>query len=174
MHHVDLSSALTAQQVQVISLLSHGGTINDAAATVGVSCHTIRNRRCAIPAFAIELDHASREQALAWQEELRGAVPLATQSINTILSDPAASPALRLRAAGMILELADLPGLAECASFEKTWNSAQSCTMGSFRKMPAPGISAHDFSTIAGTPLQNCTTANCAQFCTIRRPAQRS
>jgi hypothetical protein len=53
-------------------------------------------------------EQAAIDQVRACREEALKAVPLATQTILAILNDPAASPSIRLRAAGMILKLADL------------------------------------------------------------------
>ena len=141
MHQADHSSALTAQQLQVISLLSNGNTINDAAVSAGVSRNTIGNWRRAVPAFAAELEFATSEQARAWQENFRDAVPLAIQTITAILNDPASSASIRLRAAGMILKLAGLPRVVQdCAP--KTEIVHKSAQLGSSRKTPVAGIFA--------------------------------
>jgi hypothetical protein len=85
-----------------------------------------------------------------WQAEAANAVPLAFKTILAVLNDPAASASLRLRAAAMILKLADLksenpasPRLSVKTSDvpepEKPSVSAQSCTITPIRKAPEPG-----------------------------------
>jgi transposase-like protein len=104
--------AISADQHQVLTLLAGGHTLTAAAEAVGIHRNTIRNWRQSIPAFAPALARASREQARAFQEEALDAVPLATQAILAVLNDPAAPPALRLRAAGMILKMAEVSSAA--------------------------------------------------------------
>jgi transposase-like protein len=95
-------------QEQVIAHLSTGLSFTAAADAAGVHRNTILNWRREIPAFAAAFEQAAHEQARACQEEALEAVPLATQTILAILNDPTASPSIRLRAAGMILKMADL------------------------------------------------------------------
>jgi uncharacterized protein YchJ len=102
------SHNLSPAQEQVISHLSSGNSFSVAAEAAGVHRNTILNWRRSVPAFSSEFERAAREQAQAWQEEAMNAVPLATQTITAVLNDPAAPIALRLRAAGMILKMADL------------------------------------------------------------------
>jgi transposase-like protein len=104
--------ALSADQHQVLTLLAGGHTLTSAAEGFGIHRNTIRNWRQSIPAFTTALARASREQARAFQEEALDAVPLATQAILAVLNDPATPPALRLRAAGMILKMADVSSAA--------------------------------------------------------------
>jgi hypothetical protein len=100
---------LTPQQHQVISLLADGHSIIGAAVAAGISRNTIRNWRRCVPAFARELEFATREQALVWHEQALLLAPIATKTISDILNDPEASPALRLRAAITILKMAADP-----------------------------------------------------------------
>jgi hypothetical protein len=103
-----MSTVVSPIQEQVIAHLSTGLSFSAAADAAGVHRNTILNWRREIPAFATAYEQAAREQARACREEALEAVPLATQSILAILNDSAASPSIRLRAAGMILKLADL------------------------------------------------------------------
>jgi SEC-C motif len=96
------------QQHRVLSLLAVGLSFTAAAEAAGVHRNTIRNWRREIPSFATAFEQAARDQARAFQEAALDAVPLATQAILAILNDPATPPALRLRAAGMILKMADI------------------------------------------------------------------
>jgi uncharacterized protein YecA (UPF0149 family) len=106
------SRNLSPAQEQVITQLSSGNSFSAAAEAAGVHRNTILNWRRSVPAFSSEFERAAREQAQAWQEEAMNAVPLATQTITAVLNDPAAPIALRLRAAGMILKMADLKAAA--------------------------------------------------------------
>jgi transposase-like protein len=98
---------------QVIAHLSTGLSFTAAAEAAGVHRNTISNWRREIPSFATAFEKAARDQARAFQEEALDAVPLATQAILAVLNDPATPPALRLRAAGMILKMADIKSAAQ-------------------------------------------------------------
>jgi hypothetical protein len=100
-------------QQQVIANLSTGLSFTAAAEAAGVHRNTIANWRREIPSFATAFEKAARDQARAFQEEALDAVPLATQAILAVLNDPATPPALRLRAAGMILKMADIKSAAQ-------------------------------------------------------------
>jgi hypothetical protein len=95
----------------------------------------------------ITLESTISETIQSWQEEARRAVPKATQTIVEILNDPAVSPSLRLRAAGMILKMADLktPSFAPSRLCEKAvepeivHNPAQSALIPFRRESPKIG-----------------------------------
>lgn len=103
-----MSTVVSPIQEQVIAHLSTGLSFSAAADAAGVHRNTILNWRREIPAFATAYEQAAREQARACREEALEAVPLATQTILAILNDPTASSSIRLRAAGIILKMADL------------------------------------------------------------------
>jgi transposase-like protein len=98
------AATFTPIQQQVIAHVSMGLSFTAAAEAAGVHRNTISNWRREIPSFATAFEKAARDQARAFQEEALDAVPQATQAILAVLNDPATSPALRLRAAGMILK----------------------------------------------------------------------
>jgi SEC-C motif/Homeodomain-like domain len=100
---------LTPDQHHVLALLAEGRSISEAAAEVGVHRNTIGNWRRAVPAFAREIEYATREQALVWHEEAIRLAPRASQVLEETLNNPEASPALRLRAALAILKMAADP-----------------------------------------------------------------
>jgi transposase-like protein len=118
------NSHLSAIQERVIASLATGLSFSAAAEAAGVHRNTVGNWRREIPSFAAAFEQAAREQARAFKEEALDAVPQATQTILAIMNDPAASPALRLRAAGMVLKMADLKSAA-------LHNSAQSPSLSS-------------------------------------------
>jgi hypothetical protein len=107
------STRFTPIQQQVIAHLSTGLSFTAAAAAAGVHRNTITNWRREVPSFANAFEKAARDQARAFQEEALDAVPQAMQAVLSILNDPATPPALRLRAAGMILKIADLKSAAQ-------------------------------------------------------------
>jgi SEC-C motif len=111
--HYSPDPSLTPRQHHVLSLLAVGLSFSAAAEGAGVHRNTITNWRREIPSFATAFEKAARDQARAFQEEALDAVPLATQVILAILNDPATPPALRLRAAGMILKMADIKSAAQ-------------------------------------------------------------
>jgi hypothetical protein len=106
-------SAFTPVQELVISHLSVGLSFTAAAEAAGVHRNTVANWRRELPSFAKAYEKAARDQARAFQEETLDAVPQAIQVILAVLNDPATSPALRLRAAGMILKIADINSAAQ-------------------------------------------------------------
>jgi SEC-C motif len=106
-------TTLSPIQEQVIAHLATGLSFTAAAEAAGVHRNTIANWRREIPSFATAFEKAARDQARAFQEEALDAVPLATQAILAVLNDPTTPPALRLRAAGMILKMADIKSAAQ-------------------------------------------------------------
>jgi transposase-like protein len=109
-HHM---SAFTPIQQQVIAHVFTGLSFSAAAEAAGVHRNTIANWRREIPSFAAAFEKAARDQARAFHEEALDAVPQAIEAILAILNDPATQPALRLRAAGMILKMADIKSAAQ-------------------------------------------------------------
>jgi uncharacterized protein YchJ len=92
----------------------------------------------------ISLESTVPEQIQSWQEEARSAVPKATQTIIEILNDPTVSPSLRLRAAGMILKMADLKSAPsspceKAVKSEIVHNPAQSMILPFRRESPKIG-----------------------------------
>src|ERR1700676_4148443 len=100
---------LTPDQHHVLALLAEGLSVTAAAEAVGVHRNTIRNWRRSVPAFAREIEFAIREQALVWHEEAVHLPPRAAQILEDILNSPETSPALRFRAALVVLKIASDP-----------------------------------------------------------------
>ncbi len=98
--------SLNPAQHRILALLAEGQSIGQAAADVGIHRNTIRNWRRSVPAFAREMEFAMREQALAWHQQAVELAPRAAQVLSEILDSPDATPALRLRAALAILNIA--------------------------------------------------------------------
>jgi hypothetical protein len=106
-------TTLSPMQEQVITHLATGLSFTAAAEAARVHRNTIANWRREIPSFSTAFKKAARDQARAFHEEALDAVPLATQAILAVLNDPSTPPALRLRAAGMILKMADIKSAAQ-------------------------------------------------------------
>jgi hypothetical protein len=102
-------STLTAQQNRIINLLAAGNSVTEAAAQEEIHRNTIGYWRRTQPNFARELEFAIREQRLYWHEQATRLAPQALAVINDTLTNPGSSPALRFRAAALILKLATDP-----------------------------------------------------------------
>jgi hypothetical protein len=102
-------STLTAQQHRIIALLAAGSSITQAATQEEIHRNTIGYWRRTQPNFARELEHALREQRLFWHEQATQLAPQALAVIQDTLTNPDTSPALRFRAATLILKMATDP-----------------------------------------------------------------
>jgi hypothetical protein len=100
---------LTPQQHRIITLIASGQSITQAAATENPHRNTIGYWRRVVPAFARELEFATREQRLYWHEQATLLAPKAIQAIQSALTDPASTPSLRFRAAVLIMKMATDP-----------------------------------------------------------------
>lgn len=102
-------SVLTPQQQQVINALTEGVNMTDAAAQAGVHRNTIANWRRNSLFFREALADAQYDRALLFRDKAENMLDLAFETINTILTDPKASPSVRLKAAMFIIEKATTP-----------------------------------------------------------------
>src|SRR5271163_2148552 len=90
---------LTPQQHRVINLLVDGNSITQAAVAENIHRNTIGYWRRTVPAFARELEFATREQRHYWHEQATLLAPQAIQALRDSLTSPESSPSLRFRAA---------------------------------------------------------------------------
>jgi len=169
--------ALTPRQQSIVNKLAEGLSATQAAQAENIHRNTIANWRRTVPAFAREIDFAAREQSRRWHDEVVSLAPLALQVIREILTNPEASPSLKLRASLAVLKMAAQPEAApeivrplenQIVQPENVHNSAQSCT-------PPPELAS--FVPPAANPenlhkrAQSCTTQSLpAAPRTIRRP----
>ena len=102
---------LTPTQQEILALLAEGHSHTYAALQTGVHRNTIRNWRRTVPAFAREAEQALLEQALTWRERAIDLAPQASAVLHDLLHDPAAAPALKLRAALAVLKMAAAPNV---------------------------------------------------------------
>ncbi|TRV70819.1 hypothetical protein FKN01_32230, partial [Streptomyces sp. 130] len=105
---VDLSARETA-----IALLAAGMTSNDVGTAVGVSGRTVRRWR-EDPTFREQVEAGRREILHETVAALTSAVRKAVTTLETALTDPAAT--IRVKAAGDLLR--SLPALADHANVE--------------------------------------------------------
>jgi hypothetical protein len=193
---------LTPLQHRVINLLAAGHSVTHAAQTEQIHRNTIANWRRTVPAFAREIENATREHYLQSQEQVTSLLPLAIANIREIVTSDTAPLSLKFRASLAILKMAAQPAPlappAELGSFvppapnpENLHNSAQSCTtppeLGSFvPHAPQPEIvhnSAQSCTTNKPQPIRvppqpgrnsPCPCASGLKFkrCCANKPAQ--
>ena len=156
---------LTPDQHHILALLAEGNSITQAADAVGIHRNAVRNWRRSVPAFAREMEFAVREQALVWHEQATQLAPIAAVELEKLLTSPETPPAVRLRAALVILKIAPEPKIqplraivhttvdletthGQILAFKKVIqrvqppqieNDAQSCTTETIRRPPEPG-----------------------------------
>ena len=156
---------LTPDQHYILALLAEGNSITQAADAVGIHRNAVRNWRRSVPAFAREMEFAVREQALVWHEQATQLAPIAAVELEKLLTSPETPPAVRLRAALVILKIAPEPKIqplraivhttvdletthGQILAFKKVIqrvqppqieNDAQSCTTETIRRPPEPG-----------------------------------
>ena len=108
------NSALTSAQGNAIAHLAAGRTIVSAAEQAGVSRATVHNW-LKLPSFQAALDQARQDFAAQFQAKLREITELALDTIRHTLTDPAISPAVKLKAALAVIDrpLFPKPAVAE-------------------------------------------------------------
>ena len=100
---------LTPLQHRIITRIASGQPITQASAEENIHRNTVAYWRRTIPAFARELEFATREQRLYWHEQAILLAPQAIDAIQSALTSPDSSPSLRFRAAALILKMATDP-----------------------------------------------------------------
>ena len=113
---------LSPLQHRVITRIASGQPITQASAAEKIHRNTVAYWRRTIPAFARELEFATREQRLYWHEQATLLASQAIEAIQSALTSPSSSPSLRFRAAALILKMA---------------TDAQSKTLQGFPTLPA-------------------------------------
>jgi transposase-like protein len=99
-------ATFSPQQIAALDALVNGATLAQAAAEAGVHRNTIANWRRDTPSFETALANAQYDRALLFREKAEALADLALDAIRSILTDPNASPSVRLRAALAILNTA--------------------------------------------------------------------
>jgi hypothetical protein len=104
-----LDHTLSAQQLAVICALSSGANMTAAAQQAGVHRNSIANWRRNFLPFQRALADAQYDRALYFREKVEDLVDLAIRSLHKILTDPKASPSIKLRTALAVLQTATTP-----------------------------------------------------------------
>jgi transposase-like protein len=102
-------TGLSTQQLDVISALSSGATMTSAATQAGVHRNTINYWRRNLLPFQHALASAQYDKAMPFRERIEELADVAFQTLRDILTDPSASPGVRLKAALAIINTASTP-----------------------------------------------------------------
>ena len=102
-------AALSPQQLQVIDALTNGVNMTDAAAEAGVHRNTIANWRRNSLFFRESLADAQYDRALLFRDQAERRLDRALETLDSVLGDPKASAATRLKAALFIIDIACTP-----------------------------------------------------------------
>src|SRR5438270_747975 len=95
----------TPEQTIALDAIATGASITQAAAEAGVHRNTIPNWRRETIGFQLALCNAQYDRALHFRERAEELTDLAFATLTAILSDPAASAPVRLKAALAIVNL---------------------------------------------------------------------
>ena len=154
---------LTPLQHRIITRIASGQPITQAATEENVHRNTVGYWRRTIPAFARELEFATREQRLYWHEQATLLASKALEAIQSALNSPDSSPSLRFRAATLILKMAtgsqsravqgfpNLPAEVEAIS-------GQMLAAAKEKPQPEPAAPQIVQPAQASLPAQTCTT----------------
>jgi hypothetical protein len=104
-----LPHALPAQQERVIASISNGASLTAAASQAGVHRNTVNCWRRTNHSFREALALAGYDRAMLHREHAESLASIALDTIREILTDPKASPSVRLKAALAILQTAATP-----------------------------------------------------------------
>jgi hypothetical protein len=96
-------------QYRAIGALLAGSTVTDAAKSAGVSRATVHRWLAGDPDFMAAYNMARREAAEALRQRLRGMGHEAVEALRELLTDRDTPPAVRLRAAMEVLQVAASP-----------------------------------------------------------------
>ena len=88
--------ALTPEQLVVVNALSPGLSSTDAAAQAGVHRNTIANWRRNSLCLRDALADAQYDRTLLFRDKTEERLDLALQTLDSLLTDPRASPSVRL------------------------------------------------------------------------------
>jgi len=96
----------TDQQTIALDAIAAGASITNAADQAGVHRNTIANWRRTNIGFNLALCNAQYDRALLIREHAEELLPSALDTVRAILTDPKASPSVRLKAALAIVNIA--------------------------------------------------------------------
>jgi uncharacterized protein YchJ len=146
-----LESTLSSVQIDAVTLLASGASITTAATQTGVHRATIHNW-LKLTDFHAALHQATRDYADAAQAKLREIAVLALDTIRHTLTDPAISPAIKLKAALAVLDRSLFPKPEAPTPEEFTApKTAESIPTGTPRNAACPCGSGNKFKRCCGT-----------------------
>jgi hypothetical protein len=99
-----LGADLSPAEVSALVVLARGGTVGEAARAAGVHRNTVARWARPGEALALALDELRRERLAAARLRLVAAAGAAADVLADLALDPAAPPAVRLRAACALLD----------------------------------------------------------------------
>ena len=100
---------LAAAQTKVALLLAHGATITNAAGSAGLHRSTVYRWIKTDDNFRLALHQGRAEYTLTLRDDLRELSGMALRTLMGVLTDPLASPAVRLKASMFILNRPEFP-----------------------------------------------------------------
>ena len=100
---------LSPLQDQIVAALANGASLSAAAAAAGIHRNTVGNWRRDSALFRAEFAHAQYDRALLLREQAESLAETAIETIRAVLTDPQASPSVRLKAALAILHQISAP-----------------------------------------------------------------
>ncbi|MGA2113487.1 MAG: SEC-C metal-binding domain-containing protein [Bryobacteraceae bacterium] len=153
---------ISSQQRHVIDALSSGASLSDAAALAGVHRNTVAYWRRNFSFFRAALVHAQYDRAQLFRGRAEALADLAFETVRDILSDPKASPSVRLKAATFIIEIAVTPTSLEPdkpIGFDELLNDPFDGKIPGAQQ-PEPEAEEKRQPEPAAPAAQICTTAN--------------
>jgi AcrR family transcriptional regulator len=113
-HSTPSQQGLSPAQAQVVHALAQGVTVTAAAAATGVHRTTIYHWFNTLPEFQTAAEQARQEYVATLSDQLRELSSVALTTLRSLLDDPTAPAAVRLRAALAVLQRPRFP--------EPDWN----------------------------------------------------
>jgi uncharacterized protein YecA (UPF0149 family) len=144
------NSALSSAQWNAIANLAAGRTIVSAAEQAGVSRATVHNW-LKLPGFQAALDQARQDFAAQIQAKLYEITALALDTIRHTLTDPAISPAVKLKAALAVIDRPLFPKPAAAEPEETPQASPKLVLSDTARNAPCPCGSGNKYKRCCGT-----------------------
>jgi transposase-like protein len=100
---------LSPLQDQIVAALANGASLSDAAAAAGIHRNTVGNWRRDSALFRAAFAEVHYDRTLLLREDAECLAATAIETIHAILTDPQASPSVRLKAALAILNQISAP-----------------------------------------------------------------
>jgi len=155
-------STLSPDQMKAVAALASGNSVLAAAQHTGVHRATIHNW-LKLPDFRAALEQGRRDYASHTHAKLKEIADLAIDTLRQILTDPKASPSVKLRAALAVLDrpLFPQPVTAQPEEFEQFTTETPAPTPEIARNALCPCGSGNKYKRCCGTgaPPKLCHAA---------------